>query len=287
MLSRLTDNAVCPPTLHLSPLATPFSLSLSLFSIQRHAQWSTIEAEVKAGHEGIIHEQKIRCAFLPPIEDMEGNGGGLSTSGTPSTFSNGTPSRYETVKGSSSDPANETLDRSMNNGADSPHAVDAKENPGDATAPLDSFPSSIPKSAEEAKAVASNAASAVTGAAAGAAASLGLASAAPSSSSGSGSARTSTMATGNTTTTTSSDVATLQRELAAARAEIEKLKELVRQKENEASSGLRQRNLATNADSKPASGSSIAGAQTATVTQEGIPLPMVAAIAGAVFFFTW
>jgi len=245
--------------------------------------WSTIEAEAKAGHDGLIHEQKIRCAFLPPIED--GENGGAATSGTtassfatPSNFTNGSGSgsgsRYETVKGGSGlNEGNDTFDRSISGGAESPHAVDAKENQGDVTAPLDS----LPRSTEEVKAAASQAATAVGSAAAGAAAAVGLAGKDNSSASRS---------VGGESGSSTSDVAGLQRELASARAEIAKLKELVQQKEKEASSGLRQRNVGGPGDSKPASGS-IAGVQTATATQEGIPLPMVAAIAGGVFFFTW
>jgi hypothetical protein len=125
---------------------------------------------------------------------------------------------------------------------------------------------SIPTTTEEVKAVASNAATGISNAATSAAASLGL--------------------TGASTTTTASagsaSDSKLQQEVQSLKNEVQRLKDVIAQKEREASAGLRQRNVPGTSST-----SSVAGSQTAVMTQEGIPLPMVGAIAFGVFFFTW
>lgn len=180
---------------------------------------------------------------------------------TPSAsgFLNGaTPSRFEDSRTAPSSAISQKPEtRSLNGGSDA--GLPNESTYSDATT-FEKVKAAVPTNVEEAKVAASNAASAVGAAATGAAASLGLSS---------GSAAP------------TGDASALQRQLDEARAEIKRLKEIINSKEGE---GLRQRNVGS---SSQASTGSSPGAATATISQDGIPLPMVGALCAGVFVFTW
>lgn len=228
------------------------------------SQWSTVEADVKSGKEGVIHEQKIRCAYLPPVSEggadqtynqsiSEGPDASMATA-TPSAsgFLNGaTPSRFEDSRTAPSSVISKQPEtRSINGGSDAGL-------PEDATT-VEKVKAAVPTNVEEAKAAAANAANAVTAAATGAAASLGL------------------------TNASSGDSSALQKQLDEAKAEIKRLTDLLNSKDGE---GLRQRNVGSSNLSTSSARSP--GAATATISQDGIPLPMVGALCAGVFVFTW
>lgn len=233
-------------------------------------QWATVEADVKSGREGVVHEQKIRCVYLPSVSSgaddtynqstTEGNDTSLANA-TPSAsgFLNGsTPSRFEDSRTAPSSAINnKTETRSLNGGSDA--GLPNESNYSDATT-IEKVKAAVPTSVEEAKAAAANAATAVSAAATGAAASLGLTSG-------------SNASTG--------DSSALQRQLDEARAEIKRLKEQLSSKDGE---GLRQRNVGSSSLSSSAGGP---GAATTTISQDGLPLPMVGALCAGVFVFTW
>ena len=251
-------------------------------------QWSIVEAEHKAGNPDAIAEQKIRCAFLPPIDgSTEGGLGSVQESaaedGSPNMSRHGqsaflaaesTPSKF--TNGGNDDglhtaPSSAFADRSAPaigtdvNGS----SLSSGQN---ATAPATGVveklqAAGVPTNTSELKTAATSAANTVSNAASNAAASVGLASQ-PSSG----------LTAGLSSGASTSD--SLQRDLSAARAEIEKLKTTIREKESE---GLRQRNVG----SAVSSTSSAVGSQVATVKQEGIPAQMVAALCFGVFLFTW
>jgi len=270
--------------------------------------WAAVEAEAKQGKEGAVHEQKIRCAYLPPLDgsgtlaslseetsnDLTGNDSRLNTAddshtnliagssftngGTPTTsrFTDGSgdnsglrtapSSAFATEKTPSAHSAFATTTDTDNTA--SPAMTDAKSSPVATTVEkLQSV--GLPTNTAELKTAASNAAATVSSAASNATTSV---------SNAASSAATSLGLAGTDTTSRSvpSDVAALQAELVNARAEIKRLQALVSSNE-----GLRQRNVG---DKAPIAGTHM---QTATVTQEGIPLQMVGAIAAGVFVFTW
>lgn len=266
------------------------------------AQWSSVEADVKAGKDGVVHEQKIRCVYLPPVEGgVEGesayNGNHVdngdtsmatshSASGFAAVANGATPSRFEDTRTAPSSAISQKPSAGASTGipgvngtsgststgpdvttkATSSGLAGSSGSSGDNTAAgsaAERIKAAVPSSVEEAKAAALNAAGAVGAAATGAAASLGL-----TKESGGG-----------------GDTASLQRELAEAKAEIERLKAVIAQ----GGEGLRQRNVGagSSSTSTSASSSSGPGAATSTVTQEGIPLPMVGAICAGVFIFTY
>lgn len=169
-----------------------------------------------------------------------------------------TPSRFEDSRTAPSSAISQKPEtRSINGGSDA--GLPNESTYSDATT-IEKVKAAVPTSVEEAKVAASNAATAVGAAATGAAASLGLTSG-------------SSASTG--------DSSGLQKQLDEARAEIKRLKEIIASKEGE---GLRQRNVGS---SSQASSTSAPGAATATVSQDGIPLPMVGALCAGVFVFTW
>ena len=276
------------------------------------AQWAAVEAEAKQGKEGAVHEQKIRCAYLPPLDgsgtlaslseetsnDLTGNDSRLNTADDShtnlvagSSFTNGgtpTTSRFTDGSGDNSNSGLRTAPSSAfaaektpsahsafatTTDADntaSPAMTDAKSSPVAAT--VEKLQSAgVPTSTAELKTAASNAAATVSSAASNATASV---------SNAASSAATSLGLAGSGSDATSrsvpSDVAALQAELVNARAEIKRLQALVSSNE-----GLRQRNVG---DKAPIAGTQT---QTATVTQDGIPLQMVGAIAAGVFVYTW
>ena len=250
-------------------------------------QWTIVEAEHKAGNPDAIAEQKIRCAFLPPIDGSTEGGLGavqesaedgspnmsrhgqsafLAAESTFSKFTNGDADGLHTA------PSSAFADRSAPaTGGDAVEASRERSFTAPETAPATAVEklqaAGVPTNTSELKAAASNAASTVSNAASSAAASVGLASDRAMSSTGAA-----------TSASTGSD--SLQRDLAAARAEIEKLKATIREKESE---GLRQRSVGSTGDSK----TSPVGSQVATIKQEGIPAQMVAALCFGVFLFTW
>ncbi|KAK9898047.1 VAMP-associated protein [Cystobasidium minutum MCA 4210] len=233
--------------------------------------WATVEADVKSGKEGVIHEQKIRCAYLPPVSEGGADqtfntsvtdGADASTvTATPSAsgFLNGnTPSRFEDSRTAPSSVISKQPEtRSINGSSDS--GLPVQDTDAAATTTVEKVKAAVPTNIEEAKVAASNAASAVGAAATGAAASLGLSNA----------------SSGNSTA--------LQRELDEAKAEIKRLKDLLSSKDGE---GLRQRNVGSSSATSTSSAGA-PGAATATVSQDGIPLPMVGALCAGVFVFTW
>lgn len=235
--------------------------------------WALVEADAKAGKEGAIHEQKIRCAYLAPVEEtgLEGSNGAAASavsmsspdaSANNSVFIDGTPAKYETVRGAPSN-LDTSTDFNTNGRGESPIPQTAPESKQDR-----GVAASIPTTTDEVKAVASNAATGISNAATNAAASLGL---------------TGASTTGASTSSAgSASDSKLQQEIQSLKSEVQRLKDVIAQKEREASAGLRQRNVPSASTS-----SSVAGSQTAVMTQEGVPLPMVGAIAFGVFFFTW
>lgn len=277
--------------------------------------WAAVEAEAKQGKEGAVHEQKIRCAYLPPLDgsgtlaslseetsnDLTGNDSRLNTAddshtnlvagSVGSSFTNGgtpTTSRFTDGSGDNSNSGLRTAPSTAfatektpsahsafatttdTDNTASPAMTDAKSSPVAAT--VEKLQSAgVPTNTAELKTAASNAAATVSSAASNATASV---------SNAASSAATSLGLAGSGSDATSrsvpSDVAALQAELVNARAEIKRLQALVSSNE-----GLRQRNVG---DKAPIAGTQT---QTATVTQEGIPLQMVGAIAAGVFVFTW
>lgn len=227
--------------------------------------WSAIEADAKSGKEGVIHEQKIRCVYLPPLEDTPiGNtsAGDLTAdetsppapAGQESSFAGPSPSKYETVRGlppvdtsSAHAPAS---DRAVSNG----NGRDISSSPVPQTAVEPAKESILPTSLTEAKNAVSNAAaSALSGV--------------------------------PPTSSTPSSSGSLEKELAQAKAEIERLKKLLAQKEQEVSSGLRQRNVGKSAESNDGP---VAGVAQAVQMQEGgLPLQTVAILCAGVFVATW
>lgn len=186
----------------------------------------------------------------------EGADASMATA-TPSAsgFLNGaTPSRFEDSRSVPSSVINNKPEtRSINGGSQSGL-------PEDATT-AEKVKAAIPTNVEEAKASAASAAGAVSAAATGAAASLGLTSGSDA---------------------TSGDSSYLQKQLDQARAEIKRLQDQI--SSNAGGEGLRQRNVGS---SSATSSSATPGAATATISQDGIPLPMVAALCAGVFVFTW
>lgn len=272
-------------------------------------QWAKVEAEHKSGVEGVIHEQKIRCAFLPPVDAETGSTPANDSSFVGgSGFTNGvsTPSasRFDTVKsGQEGTPyhaatAGPNGDSNTTGSTFSPPPYDTSSaaepsspSPASGGAPLaeksagvagsaqaaaQSVVASLPKSTEEVKQVASNAATSISNAASSAAASAGLTS-----------ASTSTSGTRSMASVSGDNASALQQELQTAKAEIERIKKLLAQKEEELASGLRQRNVGGSGSASKDIGSSGSQTMVASTTQNGIPIEMVAAIAAGVFVFTW
>lgn len=231
--------------------------------------WTTVEADVKSGKEGVVHEQKIRCAYLQPVSGgidetynqstAEGNDTSINATPSASGFLNGaTPSRFEDSRSAPSSAISQKPDtRSLHGGSDA--GLPNESTYSDATT-IEKVKAAVPTSVEEAKVAAANAATAVGTAATGAAASLGL--------------------TGGNSVSTG-DSSGLQKQLDEARAEIKRLKEIIASKEGE---GLRQRNIGSGSQASTTQGP---GAATATISQDGIPLPMVGALCAGVFVITW
>lgn len=181
-----------------------------------------------------------------------------SASGFMNGANGATPSRFEDSRTApSSAISSKLVARSISGGSDA--GLPNESTYSDATT-MEKVKPAVPKSVEEAKTAAANAATAVGVAATGAAASLGLTSGSSAS---------------------SGDVAALKRQLEEAQAEIKRLRA---QLESQGGEGLRQRNVG---GTSQASSAISPGAATATVSQDGIPLPMVAALCAGVFVLTW
>lgn len=190
-----------------------------------------------------------------PNLSRQGGSAFLAAESTPSKFTNGSGDGVQTA------PSSAFVDRSATSVETNGQSSSAV--PPAATEKLQA--AGLPTNTTELKNAATNAANTVSSAATNAAASVGL-----------------TSQSEKAPSTTSSSVPdSLQKDLAAARAEIEKLKAALKEKESE---GLRQRNIGgSSADNK----STPIGSQVATITQEGIPAQMVAVLCFGVFLFTW
>lgn len=275
----ITPDREHTPVAELVSLCLPSQLSTSRLTqpCPDARQWSVVEAEHKAGAPDAIFEQKIRCAFLPPLsEDGLGSVQETAEDGSPNLSRNGgssflaaesTPSKFANGDGLQTAPSSAFAERSAP-GIDAKGQTNAQQEGSVAAGAAEKLQAAgLPSNTSELKTAASNAASTVSNAASNAAASVGLNSQSREPSS-----------TGVKAGSSSS--ANLQSELATARAEIEKLKASLREKESE---GLRQRNVGSSGESR----SSAVGSQVATVKQEGIPAQMVAALCFGVFLFTW
>ena len=273
---------------------------------------------MKSGQSGLIHEQKIRCAFLPPIEE-DGNlrslnadpGAAMETTIPPSNDSafinGGTPSQYDNARSSHGSHSmtfvdDTSVDRSVdfvNGQTDSPSPATNYQSgypdsmipaipttTADAKSVASNVSASVP-SATSVSNVASNAATSVSNAASNAATSVSNAATNAAASLGLTGSSTQPTYSRSTELPQSSNLngnnSALQQELQSARAEIERLKGVIAQKDREANSGLRQRNIGSSEKS-----ATVAGTDTSVMTQDGgIPLPIVGAIAAGVFVFTW
>ena len=255
-------------------------------------QWAAVEAEAKAGKEGAIHEQKIRCAWLPPIEDgSQTNGSASPSAQTTSVMTNGSPvQHFDTIKSHPGDEStynDAAADKSITHSrTESPSPPSYGATAGGSVVPTILEPKSATEaiaaafpSGEQVRAAAANAASTVAAAASSAAASVGLTTTASSSSNTAGAA---------SRAVSGGDATLLEQDLREARAEIEKLKAaLAKAQRDSESSGLRQRTKIPGVADRDDSSSRIAGGQVAVAAQDGIPLQMVGALVAATFLFTW
>ncbi|GAA5901778.1 hypothetical protein JCM6882_008671 [Rhodosporidiobolus microsporus] len=255
--------------------------------------WQTVEREDKArqaeGGASEIHEQKIRCAYLPAADSD-------AVSAIPE----------ETASRLSSQGANPAADSSFSSAIAASPSSTSRSGEGGTTSTPPAYsvtqgsptPASPPSTFSESSpnpvaAKAQDAAAAAGSTAASAAAAVGLpnlakviedktpAPVASSSSASAGAAAAAGCANG-----ASGEVAQLRAELAAARSEISRLKQQLDQAETTAST-LRSRGAgASGAGEKAAAG----GASQAVVEMkgsEGVPVQVVVGVAFGVFVVTW
>ncbi|GAA5864138.1 hypothetical protein JCM8547_005148 [Rhodosporidiobolus lusitaniae] len=262
--------------------------------------WQSVERDDKARAEGVpsqIHEQKIRCTYLPAAD-----------SDAVSAIPEETATRLQDNGADSSFSSAIGINPSSN-GASSP-SPDPASPPGSSTLPAystfaDSTSTPQPTSQAPLAEKAQNVANSAGTAAASAAASVGLPNLAaaiedrtpapasgvngppsinPSSSLPAANALTSTSAP--PAGSGSEDLATLRSELASARAEISRLKAQLDAAETSAAT-LRSRGAGAGAKS---AGEGVGGTSTAVVEMkgsEGVPVQVVVGVAFGVFVVTW
>ncbi|KAI5478715.1 vesicle-associated membrane protein-associated protein B [Pseudohyphozyma bogoriensis] len=267
--------------------------------------WAIVEKEDKAGDKEVasIHEQKIRCTYLAAAEDGAA-AAPASPAGAQSPATNGAPSqiddesKFDTVRptstnGTSALPSAASAFSSPPT-TSSPSVPAQKEvtptstPPQSSTPPPPSYatPSNVSTTVQE---KARDAAIGAAGIAAAGATAVGLDNVADSISSAAQKVEKSAPAPAPPAST---DPAVLASQLAAAQAEIAKLKEQLKQSDSVAA-GLRSRGVGVGKDGTPvSSGGSVPGTAQAVVEvqgqqMEGVPLQVVAGIAFGVFVVTW
>ncbi|GAA6008213.1 hypothetical protein JCM10207_000041 [Rhodosporidiobolus poonsookiae] len=246
--------------------------------------WQTVERADKSRAEGTasqIHEQKIRCTYLPAADSD-------ATSAIPEE----TASRLGSTGPDSSFTAapSETF-------SSPPPPTYASGSPSTASAPKLASPSPSSTGAAPAgdlAAKAQDAAVAAGSAAAGAAAAVGLpnlaakidpARSAPNGASAPVSATAS--ASSPAATAGSSEVDRLKADLASARAEIDRLRTALDQAETSAAT-LRSRGVGAAAASKEGVAGEVGSAQVVEMKgAEGVPVQVVVGVAFGVFVVTW
>ncbi|SCV68144.1 BQ2448_265 [Microbotryum intermedium] len=228
--------------------------------------WAAVEKEDKASDRSIIHEQKIRCIYLPAADEGGANGTIPEEEGVQS---NSTKSP-KTGSADDASAANPTLQA----------AESASKPPASQSS---SAPSSSSNGASE---LTSTAGDAIAGAAAavglsGAAKSIAHATRAPEPK------QTDTSAAKTTADSNSSSrVEKLQSELASAQAEIARLKEHLALAETN-SATLRSRGVGAADKARTETSAVQAVATEAPVVHDGIPLQVVAGLVLGTFVLTW
>lgn len=269
-------------------------------------QWAAVEKEDKANEKTSIHEQKIRCTYLPAAEDTTVNG---QTNGA-------TPPIAEEVSSSilathswtdsylvltrffvphqkseatgSGTPTTESsvVDQSFASTINSTPASPSNDGGTSPSSPATAYDAAASHSPAPAQTTFADKASDITasasGAVAGAAAAVGLTGVASAINE-----RAPTSASPASATVPSADTSSSS-ELVAARAEIASLKKQLAQAETTAST-LRSRGGAAGG-TPVSSGGAVPGTAQAVVeqkVQEGVPVPIVVGLVVTVFVVTW
>ncbi|GAA5821096.1 hypothetical protein JCM11251_001960 [Rhodosporidiobolus azoricus] len=260
-------------------------------------QWQSVESQDKArqaeGQPSQIHEQKIRCSYLPAADSdavsaiPEETTSRLSSQGHDSSFAS-------TVGTSSPQPASSS----------STHAAPPTYSPTPASPPSASYSESSSQTQTQPNPVAAkaqDAAHAAGAAAAGAAAAVGLPNLArvidektpaPAPSAPSASTTTTSSSTpAPAPAAESSELAQLRAELSSARAEISRLKSQLDAAETTAAT-LRSRGAGAPSSGVVGGGEKAVGAGTSQAVvemkgSEGVPVQVVIGVAFGVFVVTW